>query len=182
MKEWKRVDRAAKRELVATLHDMLKDTGVIVVARNNGLVAAQSAEFRNRVKAVGGTVKVAKNRLAALALNGTDAEGIKDLLKGPTILAYSKDPVAAAKVTVGYAKDNEKLVVVGGAMGKTVLDASGIKALADLPSLDELRSQLLGLIQAPASKLVRTINEPGSALARLLQARVDKEGGGQEAA
>lgn len=176
------MDRAAKRELVATLHDMLKDTGVIVVARNNGLVAAQSAEFRNRVKAVGGTVKVAKNRLAALALNGTDAEGIKDLLKGPTILAYSKDPVAAAKVTVGYAKDNEKLVVVGGAMGKTVLDASGIKALADLPSLDELRSQLLGLIQAPASKLVRTINEPGSALARLLQARVDKEGGGQEAA
>jgi large subunit ribosomal protein L10 len=182
MKEWKRVDRAAKRELVATLHDMLKDTGVIVVARNNGLVAAQSAEFRNRVKAVGGTVKVAKNRLAALALNGTDAEGIKDLLKGPTILAYSKDPVAAAKVTVGYAKDNEKLVVIGGAMGKTVLDANGIKALADLPSLDELRSQLLGLIQAPASKLVRTLNEPGSALARLLQARVDKEGGGQEAA
>jgi large subunit ribosomal protein L10 len=182
MKEWKRVDRAAKRELVATLHDMLKDTGVIVVARNNGLVAAQSAEFRNRVKAVGGTVKVAKNRLAALALNGTDAEGIKDFLKGPTILAYSKDPVAAAKVTVGYAKDNEKLVVIGGAMGKTVLDANGIKALADLPSLDELRSQLLGLIQAPASKLVRTLNEPGSALARLLQARVDKEGGGQEAA
>ena len=176
------MDRAAKRELVATLHDMLKDTGVIVVARNNGLVAAQSAEFRNRVKAVGGTVTVAKNRLAALALNGTDAEGIKDLLKGPTILAYSKDPVAAAKVTVGYAKDNEKLVVIGGAMGKTVLDANGIKALADLPSLDELRSQLLGLIQAPASKLVRTLNEPGSALARLLQARVDKEGGGQEAA
>jgi len=176
------VDRAAKRALVATLHDMLKDTGVIVVARNNGLVAAQSAEFRNRVKAVGGTVKVAKNKLTALALNGTESEGIKDLLKGPVILAYSKDPVAAAKTAVSYAKEVDKLEIVGGAMGKTVLDASGIKALADLPSLDELRSQLLGLIQAPATKLVRTINEPGSALARLLKARMDKEGGGQEAA
>jgi large subunit ribosomal protein L10 len=164
------------------LHDTLKDTGVIVVARNNGLVAAQSAEFRNRVKAAGGTVKVAKNRLAALALNGTDAEGIKGFLKGPTILAYSKDPVAAAKTAIAYAKENDKLVIVGGAMGKTVLDANGVKALADLPSLDELRSQLMGLIQAPASKLVRTLNEPGSALARLLQARNDKQGGGQEAA
>jgi large subunit ribosomal protein L10 len=176
------VDRAAKRELVAALHDMLKDTGVIVVARNNGLVAAQSAEFRNRVKAAGGTVKVAKNKLAALALDGTDAEGIKGLLKGPTILAYSKDPVAAAKTAIAYAKENEKLVILGGAMGKTVLDANGVKALADLPSLDELRGQILGMIQAPAAKLVRTINEPGSALARLLKARIDKEGGGQEAA
>jgi len=176
------VDRAAKRELVAALHDMLKDTGVIVVARNNGLVAAQSAEFRNRVKAAGGTVKVAKNKLAALALDGTDAEGIKGLLKGPTILAYSKDPVAAAKTAIAYAKENEKLVILGGAMGKTVLDANGVKALADLPSLDELRGQILGMLQAPAAKLVRTINEPGSALARLLKARIDKEGGGQEAA
>ena len=176
------MDRAAKRELVAALHDMLKDTGVIVVARNNGLVAAQSAEFRNRVKAAGGTVKVAKNKLAALALDGTDAEGIKGLLKGPTILAYSKDPVAAAKTAIAYAKENEKLVILGGAMGKTVLDANGVKALADLPSLDELRGQILGMLQAPAAKLVRTINEPGSALARLLKARIDKEGGGQEAA
>ncbi len=176
------MDRAAKRELVATLHDMLKDTGVIVVARNNGLVAAQSADFRNRVKAAGGTVKVAKNKLTALALDGTDAEGIKGLLKGPTILAYSKDPVAAAKTAIAYAKENERLVILGGAMGKTILDAKGIKALADLPSLDELRGQILGMLQAPAAKLVRTINEPGSALARLLKARIDKEGGGQEAA
>ena len=176
------MDRAAKRELVATLHDMLKDTGVIVVARNNGLVAAQSAEFRNRVKAAGGTVKVAKNKLASLALHGTDAVGIKELLKGPTILAYSKDPVAAAKIAITYAKENDKLVILGGAMGKTFLDANGVKALAELPSLDELRGQILGMIQAPAAKLVRTINEPGSALARLLQARIDKDGGEQEAA
>ncbi len=176
------MDRAAKRELVATLHGMLKDMGVIVVARNNGLVAAQSADFRNRIKAAGGTVKVAKNKLAALALDGTDAVTLKGLLKGPTMLAYSKDPVAAAKTAVAYAKEVDKLVIVGGAMGKTLLDANGIKALADLPSLDELRSQIMGVIQAPAAKLVRTLNEPGSALARLLQARIDKDGGGQAAA
>lgn len=170
------MDRAAKRELVATLKTVLQDTGVIVVARNAGLVAAQSADFRRRVKAAGGTVKVAKNKLAAIALTGTDAEGIKGLLKGPTILAYSKDPIAAAKIAVEYAKGNEKLVILGAAMGRTVLDANGVKALAELPSLDELRARLLGLIKAPAGKLVRTINEPGSALARLLQARIDKEG------
>ena len=170
------MDRAAKRELVATLKNVLQDTGVIVVARNAGLVAAQSADFRRRVKAGGGSVKVAKNKLAAIALAGTDAEGITSLLKGPTILAYSKDPIAAAKVAVTYAKENEKLVILGGAMGRTVLDANGVKALAELPSLDELRAKLLGLIQAPASKLARTINEPGSALARLLQAKIDKEG------
>ena len=175
------MDRAAKRELVAMLHGMLKDTGVIVVARNNGLVAAQSADFRSRVKAAGGTVKVAKNKLAALALEGTDAVALKDLLKGPTILAYSKDPISAAKTSIAYAKENDKLVILGGAMGKTLLDANGVRALAELPSLDELRAQLLGVIQAPAAKLLRTLNEPGSALARLVKARIDKEEGGQAA-
>ena len=168
------MDRAAKRALVTSLNGVLKDTGVIVVARNAGLVAAQSADFRRRVKAAGGSVRVAKNRLAALALDGTDAEGIKVLLKGPVMLAYSKDPIAAAKAAVAYAKDNDKLVILGGAMGKTLLDAKGVKALAELPSLDELRAKLLGVIKAPAVKLARTINEPGSALARLLKAKVDK--------
>lgn len=170
------MDRAAKSELVAALNEVFKDTGVVVVARNAGLVAAQSADFRRRVKASGGAVKVAKNRLAALALKGTDAEGITGFLKGPTILAYSKDPIAAAKTAVAYAKENDKLVILGGAMGKTVLDANGVKALAELPSLDELRARLLGVINAPAGKLVRTINEPGSSLARLLKAKIDKEG------
>ncbi|MEZ5852231.1 MAG: 50S ribosomal protein L10 [Hyphomicrobiaceae bacterium] len=168
------MDRAAKSELVTTLNAVFKDMGVIVVARNAGLVAAQSADFRHRMRAAGATVKVAKNRLASLALNGTEAEGIKGLLKGPTILAYSEDPIAAAKAAVAYAKENDKLVILGGAMGNTILDANGVKALAELPSLDELRARLLGLIKEPASKLVRTINEPGSALARILQANVDK--------
>lgn len=168
------MDRAEKRELVSALNGVLKNTGVIVVTRNAGLVAAQSADFRRRVKAAGGAVRVAKNKLAALALKGTDAEGIQGLLKGPTMLAYSKDPIAAAKSAVAYAKENDKLVILGGAMGKTVLDANGVKALAELPSLDELRAMLLGVMNAPASKFVRTLNEPASAFARLVKAKADK--------
>ena len=107
------MDRAAKRELIDHLHGELKSTGVVVVAHNTGMVAAQSAEFRKRVKEAGGSVKVAKNKLVQLALKDTDAQGISDLMKGPTILAYSKDPIAAAKVAVKYAKENEKLVILG---------------------------------------------------------------------
>lgn len=168
------MDRAAKRELVTMLNGVLKDTGVIVVARNAGLVAGQSAELRRRVKAAGGAVKVAKNRLTRLALKGTDAEGVADLLKGPTILAFSKDPIAAAKAAVGFAKETDKLVILGGAMGKSRLDAAGVKALADLPSLDVLRATLLATLAGPASKLVRTLNEPGASLARLLKAKTEK--------
>ena len=168
------MDRAAKRELIATLHDVFKDTGVVVVAHNTGLVAAQSADFRKRVKEAGGSVKVAKNKLAKLALKDTAAEGISDLLKGPTILAYSKDPIAAAKVAVTYAKTNDKLVILGGAMGNTVLDANGVKALAELPSLDELRAKLIGLLNAPATKIARTVKEPGAKLARVVQAKASQ--------
>ena len=146
------MERAAKKALVTSLHDVLKNTGVVVVAHNTGMVAAQSAEFRKRVKEAGGSVKVAKNKLVQLAVKDTDAQGISDLMKGPTILAYSKDPIAAAKVAVKYAKENEKLVILGAAMGSTVLDANGVKALADLPSLDELRAKLIGLLNAPATK------------------------------
>lgn len=169
------MDRAAKRELVATLHNVFKDTGVIVVAHYAGLTVAQMTELRRRVKEAGGSVKVAKNRLAKLALRDTDAEGIADLFKGPTCVAYSTDPVAAAKATVTYAKENEKLVILGGAMGNTVLDAAGVKALADLPSLDELRAKLVGLIQAPATKIARVLTEPGAQLARVLQAKATKD-------
>jgi Ribosomal protein L10 len=168
------VDRAAKRELVATLHNVFKDTGVIVVAHYAGLTVAQMTELRRRVKEAGGSVKVAKNRLAKLALRDTDAEGIADLFKGPTCIAYSPDPVAAAKATVTYAKENDKLVILGGAMGKTVLDAAGVKALADLPSLDELRAKLIGLVQAPATKVARVLTEPGAQIARVLQAKATK--------
>ena len=173
------MDRAAKRELIDHLHGVLKDTGVVVVAHNTGLVAAQSAEFRKRVKEAGGSVKVAKNKLAQLAFKDTDAEKLSDLMKGPTILAFSKDPIAAAKAAVTYAKGNEKLVILGGAMGKTLLDANGVKALADLPSLDELRAKLIGLLNAPATKIARTVKEPGAKLARVIQAKASK---GEEAA
>lgn len=170
------MDRAAKEALVTTLHDVLKDTGVVVVAHNTGLVASQSTDFRKRVKEAGGSVKVAKNRLVKLALKDTPAEGISDLFQGPTILAYSKDPIAAAKVAVKYAKENEKLVILGGAMGSNVLDANAVKALAELPSLDELRATLIGLLNAPATKVVRTIKEPGAKLARVVQAKASAEG------
>lgn len=169
------MDRAQKKELVTTLHDVFKDTGVIVVAHYAGMTVAQMTEFRKRVKEAGGSVKVAKNRLAMLALKDTDAVQIADLFKGPTCVAYSKDPIAAARIAVRYSRENDKLVILGGAMGSTVLDATGVKALADLPSLDELRAGLLGLLKAPAEKLVRTINEPAAGLVRVMQARVDKE-------
>jgi large subunit ribosomal protein L10 len=165
------VDRAAKRELVTSLHDVFKDTGVVVVAHNTGMVAAQSAELRKRVKEAGGSVKVAKNNLVKLALKDTKAEGVTDLLKGPTILAYSKDPIAAARVAVKYAKENDKLVILGGAMGASILDANAVKALAELPSLDELRAKLIGLLNAPATKIARTVAEPGAQLARVIQAK-----------
>jgi large subunit ribosomal protein L10 len=165
------VDRAAKRELVSTLHDVFKDTGVVVVAHYAGLTVAQMTDYRQKVKAAGGKVKVAKNNLARLALKDTPYAGIADLFKGPTCVAYSKDPIAAAKVAVAFAKGNDKLVVLGGAMGNTVLDAKGVKALADLPSLDELRAKLIGLLNAPATKIARTIKEPGAKLARVVQAK-----------
>ena len=168
------MDRAAKRELIDTLHGELKSTGVVVVAHNTGMVAAQSADFRKRVKEAGGSVRVAKNTLAKLAFKDTDADKLTDLMKGPTILAFSKDPIAAAKAAVSYAKGNDKLVILGGAMGKAILDANGVKALADLPSLDELRAKIIGLLNAPATKIARTVKEPGAKLARVVQAKASQ--------
>ena len=168
------MDRAAKRELIDRLHTVFDDAGVVVVAHNTGMVAAQSAEFRRVVKDAGGSVKVAKNKLVQLAIKDTATADISDLLKGPTVLAYSKDPIAAAKTAVAYAKGNDKLVILGGAMGKTVLDAKGVKALAELPSLDELRATLIGILNAPATKIARTIKEPGGQLARVIQAKASQ--------
>jgi len=132
-------------------------------------------KLRSEMRGAGGQVKVAKNRLVKLALEGTDAKGIADLLKGPTCLAFSADPVAAPKIAVKFAKANEKFVILGGAMGTTVLDAKGVSSLADLPSLDELRGKLIGLLQAPASKIARTLNEPGAQLARVFGAYGNKD-------
>jgi large subunit ribosomal protein L10 len=168
------MDKAEKRELVAELHDAFAKTDVIVVAHYAGLTVAQMTKLRRNMKTAGGTVRVAKNKLARLALSGTNAEGIADLFKGPTVVAFSKDPVGAAKVASDFAKENAKLVILGAAMGKTVLDASGVKALAELPSLDQLRARLLGLIQTPASTIARLVKEPGAQLARVIQAHADK--------
>ena len=158
------------------MNGVFQNTGVLVVAHYAGMTVAQMTDLRSRMRAAGGQVKVAKNRLVKLALQGTPASGIADLFVGPTCMAYSKDPIAAAKVAVAYAKTNDKLVILGGTMGTTKLDVNGVKALAELPSLDELRARIVGVINAPASKLVRTINEPGAALARVLQAHADKGG------
>ena len=169
------MDRAQKAELVTKLNEQWKTSGVIVVAHYKGMTVAQMTDFRRRVKEAGGVVKVTKNRLAKLALNGTDMQPVADLLKGQTCVAYSSDPVAAARVSIKYAKENDKLVILGGAMGKTKLDGAGVQALADLPSLDELRARLVGLIQAPASKIARIVKEPGGQLARVLAAKSRQE-------
>ena len=169
------MDREEKREVVRALHDAIAKTGVVVVAHYAGLTVADMSRFRRDMRSAGGRVKVAKNRLVKLALEGTDAKGIADLLKGPTCVAFSDDPVAAPKVAVKFAKANEKFVILGGAMGAQVLDAKGVNSLASLPSLDELRGKLIGLIQAPASKIARTLNEPGAQLARVFGAYGNKE-------
>ena len=169
------MERAEKREVVTALHDVFAKTGVVVVAHYAGLTVSAMTKLRSEMRGAGGQVKVAKNRLVKLALEGTDAKGIADLLKGPTCLAFSVDPVAAPKIAVKFAKANEKFVILGGAMGSTVLDARGVNSLADLPSLDELRGKLIGLLQAPASKIARTLNEPGAQLARVFGAYGKKD-------
>ena len=169
------MERAEKREVVSALHDVFAKTGVVVVAHYAGLSVADMTKLRSDMREAGGRVKVAKNKLVKLALDGTDAKGISDLMTGPTCLAYSDDPVSAPKVAVKFAKGNEKFVILGGAMGTTVLDAQAVNSLAELPSLDELRGKLIGLIQAPASKIARTVNEPGAQLARIFAAYGAKE-------
>jgi large subunit ribosomal protein L10 len=169
------VDRAEKRELVASLNQVFASTGVVVVAHYSGLTVAQMSALRRQMKQAGASLKVAKNRLAKIALEGTDVGHIGPLLKGPTVLAFSADPVAAPKVASDFAKGNERFVILGGAMGKTVLDPEGVKALATLPSLDELRAKLVGLIQAPAAKIAQLTTAPAAKLARVFQAYADKD-------
>ena len=168
------MDRSQKADLVDELKNVFNETSVVVITRNNGLSVAQSTDLRLKMRDAGAQYKVAKNRLALIALDGTRYSPIGDLLKGPTALATSTDPVAAAKVAVDFAKTNDKFEIVGGAMGDTVLDVNGIKALAALPSLDELRATIVGLIQAPATKIARTVNEPGAQLARVFGAYAAK--------
>ena len=169
------MDRTEKSALVAELNATFKEIGVVVVTRNLGLTVAQSTDLRIKMRAAGAQYRVAKNKLANIAAMGTPYASISNLLTGPTALATSKDPVAAAKVIVEFAKTNDKLEILGGAMGDTALDVDGVKALATLPSLDELRAKIVGLVQAPATKVVQIIQAPAGQLARVFAAYADKE-------
>jgi large subunit ribosomal protein L10 len=169
------MDRAQKAELVAELKQTFAETSVVVVTRNLGMTVAQSTALRIKMRDAGASFKVSKNTLALIALEGTTYAPLSDLLNGPVALATSADPVAAAKVAVDFARTNDRFEIVGGAMGDTILDVNGVKALAELPSLDELRARIVGLIQAPATKIARTISEPGAMLARVIGAYAAKE-------
>jgi large subunit ribosomal protein L10 len=168
------MERAAKQEFVAEMKGVFATANTVIVAHYAGLTVAQMQVLRKQAKQAGTTVKVAKNRLAKIALEGSDVASIGPLLKGPTLIAYSGDPVAASKVAVDFAKGHEKFVILGGAMGTTALDADGVKALAALPSLDELRAKIVGLIQAPATKIAQVLNAPASKVARVVQAYANK--------
>lgn len=168
------MDRAEKSELVATLHDVFKSTSVVVVAHYSGLSVSEMTDLRGRMREAGGQMKVAKNRLAKLALEGTEVAHVGDLLKGPTVLAYSDDPVTAPKIAVEFAKTNQNLVILGGAMGATVLDPEGVKSLATMPSLDELRAKLVGMINTPATRVAQVLAAPGGQVARVLAAYSEK--------
>ncbi|WP_135468244.1 50S ribosomal protein L10 [Crenalkalicoccus roseus] len=169
------MDRTEKREFVASLSAVFADTSFVLVGRNNGLTVADVSELRRRMRAAGATYKVAKNRLALRALEGTPFQGIGPLLRGPTALAWSKDPVAVAKTAVEFARTNEKFVVLGGALGTQTLGADGVKALAELPSLETLRAQLIGLIQTPATRIAGVLQAPGAQLARVFGAYARKD-------
>ena len=169
------MDRSQKAESVAQLNAVFNEVGVVVVTRNLGLSVKQSTDLRTKMRDAGATYKVAKNRLAKLALKDTQYEGLEEYLTGPTALAWSTDPVAAAKAAVDFAKTNDKLEIVGGAMGSTQLNAEGIKALAAMPSLDELRGKIVGLVNAPATKVAQLVNAPAAKLARVFGAYGAKE-------
>ncbi len=178
------MDRTEKREFVAELNQALTVTSMIVVTRNAGLTVAEATDLRRKMRAAGATFKIAKNRLTNLALAGTPFDSIGPLLKGPIALAWSTDPVAVAKTAVEFAKTNEKFVLVGGALGSQALSVDGIKALAELPSLDALRGRLLGMIQTPGTRIAGILQAPAGQLARVFgaYARKDEESAEAEAA
>ena len=169
------VDRAEKRELVTSLNGVFTASGSVVVAHYVGLTVAQLNDFRSKMRSAGGSVKVAKNRLAKIALQGTASEKIADLFTGQTIIAYATDPVAAPKVAMEFSKINDKLVILGGAMGATSLNAENVKALATMPSLDELRAKLVGMLVTPATRIAQIVSAPGASIARVLGAYARKD-------
>ncbi len=169
------MDRKEKSELVAALHEKFDEAGLVVVTHNQGLTVTEMTDLRRKVRGAGAGFKVTKNRLTRLALAGTKFEGLSNLFTGPTAIAYSQDPVAAAKAVVDFAKGNEKLVILGAALGGNVLNVDGVKALATLPSLDELRARLLGMVQTPATRIAGVLQAPGGQVARVLAAYAKKD-------
>lgn len=164
------MDRSQKEELVASLHQTFAETNLVIVTQQSGMTVAEVSDLRRKMRDAGASYKVTKNRLTRLALEGTKFEALKELFTGPTAVAVSSDPVAAAKVCVAFAKGNEKLIIVGGAMGETKLDPNAIQALATLPSLDQLRGKLIGVLQAPATKVAGVVQAPAAQLARVFSA------------
>ena len=168
------MERAEKRELVASLQAALSGAVSIVIAQNAGLTVADLETLRVQMKQAGGQVKVAKNRLAKLALKDTDNADMSALFTGPVVIAFSADPMTAPKVAAKFADKNQKFVIVGGAMGKTGLDANNVKALATMPSLDELRATLAGMLKQPATRIASVVQAPGAQIARVLAAYAEK--------
>jgi large subunit ribosomal protein L10 len=168
------VDRAQKEQLVEDLGQIFESSGVVVVSHYEGLTVAEMQDLRARMREAGGSVRVAKNKLAKIALEGKACASIAKHLDGMTVMTFSEDPVAAAKVTQGYAKDNEKLVILGGAMGDIDLDPAGVKAVSELPSREELIASIVGCIAAPASNIAGAIGAPASNIASILSTIEEK--------
>lgn len=170
------MDRSDKEQLVASLKDAFNETNLVVVTHYSGLTVAEMGDLRDRMREVGAKFKVTKNRLTRLALEGTQFQDISNLFTGPTAMAYSQDPVAAAKAAVEFSKKNEKLVLVGGALGDKALSVEDIKALATLPSLDELRAKLVGMLNTPATRIAGVLQAPAGQVARVISAYGQKQG------
>ena len=175
------MNRSEKAEAIAELNQTFKGANLVVVTRQSGLTVAEVTDLRRKIRAAGASYKVTKNRLTLRALEGTPFSALGSLFSGPTAIAYSEDPVAAAKVVAAFAKDNEKLTIVGGALGENVLDVAGVQALATLPSLDALRGKIIGLLQAPATKVAGVLQAPAGQLARVFGAYGAKEDGAKAA-
>lgn len=168
------MDRTQKEELVASFNDAFSSASLIVVTSQTGLTVAESTSLRKEMRDAGASFRVTKNRLTRLALKGTKFEHLSDLFKGPTAIAMSDDPVAAARIAVKFAEKNDKLVILGGGLDEQALDTAAVTALAKLPSLDELRAKLLGMIQTPATRLAGVTQAPAGQLARVLAARAEQ--------
>lgn len=168
------MDRAQKEKAVADLQDLFENSGLVVLTHYSGLTVAEMSDLRSKMRETGASFKVTKNTLAKRALGGTQFEGLNDMFKGPTGMAVSQDPVAAAKVAYEFSKENDKLVILGGSLGDQILDVNAVQELAKLPSLDEIRAKLVGMLSTPATRIATVLQAPASQLARVTQAYADK--------